>query len=145
MAVVLQFSTSPGIVSAVIRWATWSTISHVDFVIEGGYLLGARTDGGVQIRPPNYTKFSRLVRYEVEDAPDSIIHTAKTQTGKPYDYGAISDFLFHRDWEKKTRWFCSELVAWAFEENGYPLLNTNRLDRITPRDLTLSPFLKLIN
>ena len=52
----LRFVTEKGFTSAAIRWFTWSDWSHVDFVLKDGRFLGARLDGGVQIRPHNYIK-----------------------------------------------------------------------------------------
>jgi hypothetical protein len=60
---------------------------------------------------------------------------ALTQAGKPYDFSAICGIAFERDWHDSRRWFCSELIAAAFEVVGSPLLNPSaNLWRITPRD-----------
>ena len=32
-------------------------------------------------------------------------------------------------------WFCSELIAWAFDQGGTPLFNTDDIHRITPQNL----------
>src|SRR4051794_17860996 len=95
--ITLQFSTQPGIGSSLIRALTWSNFSHVDFVLPDGSLLGARQDGGVQVRPRNYAKFTAAISYMV-DAPDKVLDAARSQIGKPYDWRGILNFGLHRDW-----------------------------------------------
>ena len=58
-AITLQFVTSRDPESWAIRTFQRGWCSHVDSVMDDGRLLGARSDGGVQIRPPNYEKFAR--------------------------------------------------------------------------------------
>ena len=58
--------------------------------MDDGRLLGARLDGGVQIRPPNYEKFVErvviAVPYYKERAYWDFL---KAQIGKPYDKLAL--------------------------------------------------------
>jgi uncharacterized protein YycO len=137
--IILQFTARRKIGSWLIRQFTWSDYSHVDIVLPDGRLLGARLDGGVSIQPPG--SFEECVRFEV-DAPNDVIRHVMSQIGKPYDYAAIFGIIFRRNWHNPKKWFCSELVAWAFEEAGHPLLRTENFNRVTPRDLLLSPLLK---
>jgi uncharacterized protein YycO len=144
MAITLQLVTSSGWGSALIRWRTWSDYSHVDFVLPDGKLLGARSEGGVQIRPANYENFTKLAQYQIE-APQAVLDYAQQQIGKPYDMRSIINFGLHRDWREDDSWFCSELVAASFEHGGFPLLNIEEsVSRVSPRDITLSPYLKRI-
>ena len=136
--ITLQFSTNNSIGARLIRWFTWSEYSHVDFVLEDGRLLGAQSDG-VFIRKPN-NHYTKVQRVSVE-APASVLKHARSQIGKPYDYGGIFGIILRRNWHDPKRWFCSEYVAWAFKEAKAPLLRTERANRITPRDLLLSPLL----
>ncbi len=144
MKIKLQFSSEATFGSKAIEWLEWSDMSHVDFVLPFGRLLGARMSGGVQIRPPHYNKFTRTAIYSV-DASEHVIKLAKSQIGKPYDKAAILAFIWHhRAWSDERAWFCSELVAWAFEQAGVPLLDSDKLYRITPGELMLSPLLHRI-
>jgi len=137
--ITLQFSTERDALSRMVRLATWSEFSHVDFVLPDGRLLGALPSGGVAVRKPS----SHISAAQLQvDASDAVLAAAMSQRGKPYDWGAIAGFATHRDWQRDDRWFCSELVAWAFHEAGTPLLRTDHLSRITPRDLLLSPLLQ---
>jgi hypothetical protein len=46
----------------------------------------------------------------------------------------------HRDWHDESKWFCSEFVEGSFDHPKWPLAVDNGLvNRITPRDLLLSP------
>jgi uncharacterized protein YycO len=137
--ITLQFSTEKGIGSLIIRRMTWSEYSHVDIVMPNGDLLGARANGGVQIRKPGYGKFTKVHHEVAVDAPDSVYEFAKSQVGKPYDWKAILNFGLERNWQEDDSWFCSELVAWTFMKAGHPLLDPDvQLYRISPRDLLLS-------
>lgn len=140
--ITLQFSTQHKPGAWLIRKFTWSPFSHVDFVLPDGRLLGARGAGGVQIREPEL--FAKLARFQV-DAPAAVLELAKSQIGKPYDWGAIAGFVAKHDWSSEHAWFCSELVAWAFHQAGCPLLNARHLNRITPRDLLLSLSVKPVD
>src|SRR6516164_2606539 len=60
--ITLQFVTSRDPESWAIRTFQRGWCSHVDAVMDDGRLLGARSDGGVAIRPQNYEKFARVER-----------------------------------------------------------------------------------
>jgi uncharacterized protein YycO len=142
--ITLQFVSENTWQDRMIRWATHSRkYSHVDFITREG-LLGARPDGGVQIRRTGYARFSAVLRVSVE-APNGVLEVARSQIGQPYDWGAVfSVLMLNRDWRQPGHWFCSELVAWCFLAVGTPLLNTKWVptNRISPRDLLLSPLLR---
>ena len=60
--ITLQFVTSRDPESWAIRTFQRGWCSHVDAVMDDGRLLGARSDGGVAIRPQNYEKCARVER-----------------------------------------------------------------------------------
>lgn len=156
-----QFVTEGDIESAIIRKATWGVVSHVDTVLppglllpngahtEGGELLGARNSAngaptaGVQIRKPNYAKFTTIIRASVQLTPEQEARYYSflfAQIGKPYDIDAIVNFAFHRDWRMGNKWFCSELKTATFEHAGRPMLNPMvPAYHITPQGLLMSP------
>lgn len=128
-----------------IRLMCHSPFSHVDFLLPNdstmkpewrGMLLGASSMGdgtpciegnpnGVAIRPHNYEQFGYR-RQMVLRTPyaDMIYATALTQLGKPFDNGALKDFLSPkfpgaRDWRDTGQWFCAEFSVWAKESAGY--------------------------
>lgn len=133
-----------------IRFFTWSDISHVDLILPvTGQLLGAHLTCGVHVRQPAYAKFTRIITAEVEDSAEiagKVKDLAMQECGKPYDRGAICNFFLHRNWRSQDKWFCSELIAWVFEKAGMPLLNPQNIpqNRITPRDLLLAQKVRVI-
>lgn len=137
MVITLQFSTQDKLFARLIDWWTWGDYSHVDLVLPDGRWLGARGDG-VKVREPY--PVARRLRVTVE-APAAVLQLVLSQVGKPYDFLAILGFICHRDWQEEDSWVCSELIAWAFARGGQRLINANNLNRISPRDLLLSPLL----
>jgi hypothetical protein len=130
-------------ISAAIRYTTRSWASHAEFFVNDGYLqytLGARSLGGVKIRPASRDHYSRVEQFTANGIEQAYAW-AYEQIGKPYDFSAITGIALDRNYHDENRWFCSELVAVAFEQVGAPLLSTrpsNMTWRITPRDLLLS-------
>jgi uncharacterized protein YycO len=139
--IVLRFARARGLSSDAIAWFGHSWPSHVDSVLEDGSLLGARLEGGVQVRPPGYATFSRVLVVRLPTSPaiaaayyDFLSH----QVGKRYDVAGIAAFVAGRNWRTPDSWYCSELVAAALEAAGYfaaPLATPS--NRITPADLLL--------
>jgi len=81
-------------------------------------------------------KYESWVIAEVKTKNDAeIIKAARSQVGKPYDIGAIFGFVARRNWEKTDKWFCSELVAWAFSQANEPLFRPGTFSRVTPQHI----------
>ena len=123
--------------SAVIRAFTFSRWSHVA-IIDGDDVIEATALHGV-CRTPVVDAINRAKRGEVVEFPaidpDRIIAAAAGQIGKPYDYTALIGLGLRRDWQEADSWFCSELVAWAFQHAGEPLFRAECLRRVTPQHL----------
>jgi uncharacterized protein YycO len=136
----IRFSRGSGVAGGVVRFATWSWCAHVGFRFPDGSVLDATPEYGVSERVP---EDDDTTRYFAIDAPSATqyraIGHARTMLGRPYDWRGIFGFAFRRDWHADNSFFCSELVAWAMEKAGAPLLRADKLNRITPRDLLLSP------
>lgn len=136
----LRFSRGTGIAGAVVRFATWSPLGHVGFKLDDGSVLDATPEYGVALRQtyddPG-TEYWKIVapKQNIADA----IQWAKGQIGKPYDWTAIIGMGLRRDWHDDSKWFCSEFCEGAFDYAHWPLIrDSGKLDRITPRDLTMS-------
>ena len=124
-------------VSLAIRFATRSWASHAEFVLNDGSTFGARATG-VKWRPYKWHHYAHVERYDAMGLEDAYSWALK-QAGKRYDFSAVFGIALDRDWRNEDRFFCSELVALAFEKVGCPLLNPKaNVARITPRDLLLS-------
>jgi hypothetical protein len=134
--ITLQFSTTSGIISHIVRAVTWSSYSHVDYVTMSNELLGAQWDG-VKVRQPGYQKFIKTdrVTLDITDGQYSIfIKFLADQIGKKYDATALFGILGHRDWQSPDKWFCSELMAAALVAAGI-LKAVVEGNRITPEML----------
>ena len=134
MRVLFCTSKLPGAV--LIRTITWSDWSHVA-LIDGEEAIEA-TWPAVRVAPLSeiIAKHSAFVVVDIPcDDPAAVIAAARSQVGKPYDLTALFGLLVRRDWQEPDRWFCSELVAWAFEQGGAPLFRPEALYRVTPQHL----------
>ena len=146
---ILRFSGDGlGLASKLIQLATWSWCSHVDIEMPDNppaqRLFGAIPGGGTCFRAMPAVPEPRVERYRVlggEAYEARVYELAISQRGCPYDWTGVIGFGLHRDWAEEGDWFCSELVAWAWQEAGYPLLQADHVSHISPRDLLLSPLL----
>ena len=138
----IEFVATNDIPAKIIQAFTWSWCDHVQFVLDGGVRVGAMPGAGVELGlPPPPT--ARTEIYEVK-APAEVIYFAVAQVGKPYDWDALLGMPFRKDWRDPSKWFCSELVTAAFEAGGHPILRSDHVDRVTPRDVLMSPLLKRV-
>lgn len=138
----LLFSTTANPASALIRAVTWSRWSHVALV-DGDTVIEARAFKGV-VRSPLIEAIGRANHYCLVDLPCRdpavVLAAAAGQLCKPYDYLAVLGLGLRRDWQEEDAWFCSELIAWAFDRAGQPLFRADSLRRVTPENLwMLSP------
>lgn len=124
--------------SLAIRLVTWSQWSHVE-IIDGDQVIGANMVGGVSLTPLRkrleVSSLVAVVDFPCAD-PAAVIAAARSQLGKGYDYfGLLGILARQRNWQSTEDWFCSELVAWAFAEAGYPLFRVELGSRIVPQHL----------
>ena len=142
--ITIRFVSHPGVFDwacKIAQYGFWAT--HCDAVLPNGCLLGARFDGGVQIRSANYDAggFSRELRVSIPatDAQASLFYDfLYDQIGKPFDWQAILTFYFPRDWQVPDSWYCDELLASALAKCGiFPQRLALKFNRISVRDLLL--------
>lgn len=106
------------------------------FVLPSGLVLDSTPEHGVSVR--EFKEDPKDQFFRVKMASSKIIDVAMSQVGKPYDYRGALGFGLHRDWTNTDKWFCSELVAWACAQVGRPLIRSEHLNCVSPRDLLLS-------
>lgn len=138
----LLFCTNPtNPLSWLIRAGSWSKWSHVA-IIDGDDVIEAIALHGVVTTPLAMRKAEdktwQVVTLPCAD-PQAVIAAARSQIGKPYDYTGVLGIGLHRDWQESDAWFCSELVAWAFEQGGTPLFRAGASRRVTPQDVWMAP------
>ncbi len=134
----LLFCTNPhNPLSWAIRAGSWSKWSHVA-VIDGNDVIEAVALEGVVVTPLAQRQALDTTWEVVElpcGNPQAVIAAARSQIGKPYDYTGVLGLGLHRDWQETGKWFCSELVAWAFAQGGAPLFRPESMTRVTPEHL----------
>jgi uncharacterized protein YycO len=137
------------VVSALIRFQTRSTVSHMGIQLSDGTVVEAWAegffDGSVrQIGDPfdRHTPGTRISVYRVGAPYDEALVEAYLvkQLGQKYDYLSIWRFLSRRSAPVNTKKFCSELVEMAFKAGGLRLLHGNPSEH-SPRDTIMSPYL----
>ena len=134
MRVIFCTSRLPGAV--MIRAVTWSEWSHVALV-DSDEVIEA-TWPAVRVTPLAEV-IAKHSAHVIVDLPcrssADIIAAARSQVGKGYDLTALFGLLTRRDWQEPDKWFCSELVAWAFSQGGSPMFRPEAMHRITPQHL----------
>jgi hypothetical protein len=89
-----------------------------------------------------------LFRVRATEAQElSIAIFLTDQLGKPYDYTMVARFISRRQAarEQSGKWFCSELVYYAFMQAGINLLDRIEPWAVSPGLLALSPLLIPVN
>ena len=147
--VFLRFSSGSGMAAGLVRSVTWSWCAHVSLMMRLNTVIDATPLNGVSIRTVDDTLSDRVEYYCIMNHTtaftdgflDKLITEANKYLGAPYDYLGCIGIGIHRDWKEPGHWFCSEFIEHIFEQAGSYLLRTEHLDRITPRDLLLSPYI----
>jgi hypothetical protein len=147
----LRFITEKwSIESSLIRFATRSWCSHVEFVRvrapDGVAIdtLGSRLKDGVQIRPYNYCKPSAESWFE---APNSAVAYAKglLLVGKKYDWLDILGIGFNTRQHRSGNYICSSFVDYCGKLADGGWTNSEFPSRlVTPRDLLASPVIRRV-
>lgn len=135
-AVRLVFTRRHHIGSLFLRAFLWSEWSHCA-IVDGDYVIEAAAGAGTRCRPL-VDLLAESSKYEFVDvpvrSPDAVLNQAYLQIGAPYDWLGVVGIGVRRKWQENTRWFCSELIAYAFDSAGESLFRAKPW-RITPRDL----------
>lgn len=148
MSIRIQIVTSPGPISAAIRFETRSWANHAELIdTDRQITLGARTPDGVKVRlcsGDHYRKIEHFVLNDI-DSP-RLLKMAwdwlESKVGTPYNYRGIVGITTNLLIENPKAMDCSQsihLCCWRGAH--FPLLSTrpsNMPWRVTPRDLLLS-------
>jgi len=117
-------------------FSKWSHCAVVDGtkVVESTGAKGVNEGSLFSFIDRNYTYATRKFTVTKEQK-QIILDTMRSQIGKKYDFRAIFGMPFKRDWQEDDCWFCSELIAYAFDKAGVPLVSKNAVHRVTPEDI----------
>lgn len=136
----IAFYRGKSLISRIIRFINWSNYSHVAYLAPDGTCYEAwrgsvQKWSGVEANASLFTAHTPgtvidlydLVTPLTESQTAKIVAWMESQKGKKYDYWSIVHFITRRpEWtSSQDKWFCSELVAAAFQKVGRPLLNTD--------------------
>jgi uncharacterized protein YycO len=149
----LLFCHGRGLLSALIRFQTWSYWSHVAIRV-GDDIYEAWPGKGVhKMTVPEFYKHgingirSCHVSFDSDYLETRVAGLVRefleAQTGKKYSYAGVIRFIARfgqRTGVFMPRYFCSELIAAAFQCAGYPLLRDDAA-KISPGALITSPLL----
>ena len=126
------------LVDKAIEWETYGAYSHA--AMTDGTIIWESANGiGVRKRP--YLPEPNRDIFQI-DAPPTVIAWAASHEGEPYSYQKDLD-IFLRKQPHVDGWICSEFVAEAFSQCGYPLLLRIPSYKVTPTLLSYSPCLTL--
>lgn len=130
--------------SSLIRFATRSWCSHVEFVAvtTAGFAfntLGSRLEDGVQIRRYEYCKPTAESWFEAPKIMEAY-EVGKELIGKKYDWLDILGIGFNTRQHREGNYICSSFVDFCGKAVNANWTNANFPSRlVTPRDLLASP------
>lgn len=137
--------------SKIIRWwqfgYPYTHIAYVLELMEDPYVIEA-WKGEVRkgFFSAHHTKGTEFAIFSVEVLPsqkEAIEGFLLEQIGKKYDWLGILGFPFRsKNLQDPDRWFCSELVFYAFKQAGVGLLRDTHPSEVSPRLFLKSPFLR---
>lgn len=114
--------------SDLIKWKAGGKVSHIEFIIPGTdgkiQTIGARLEGGVAVRPINYSTFAIDLRFSsivTDEQHSKLMSFLLLQVGKPYGVTEIIDISRNDSdvyWKDFSSWICSKLWIVAMIEAG---------------------------
>lgn len=148
MSTRLLFFRGTSWVSEAIKGFHRGDYSHVGLLTPQGSIIESWYKGGVQenlLAHAPHTPGTVVDVYRVREELVYIDHGRllgwlRGEVGKGYDWKGVVRFLFRSSRDDKKRWFCSELIAAAFVDQGRPLLFTEA-HLVSPSVLAWSPLL----
>lgn len=152
-----------GISSALIRWQTWSKYSHAAVLLRDGTLIESypgtgvirlgftnrsrpdRADGGFDALIEQRGGCIALTPTISLEQESRVIEFLASQCSKPYDWRGVFRFVLPfikrnplDSLRMQNRWFCSDLIAAAFDWAGCALLYRIPFWKVSPEKLQYS-------
>lgn len=147
MSIRIQIVAGGSLIDRSIQWETRGWANHVELIdLERKITLGARPQGGIQIRPAN-DKYTRVEQFVLNDSHSVyLLQMAwawlEELKGTPYNFKGIFGIATDLSVADPKAMFCSQAIHLAcWYGAGFPLLSTRPSALpafITPRDLLLS-------
>lgn len=143
--ITIGFSRSNTIIGRVIEFITrgrWShcMLMHPDMNRRYIESSGTEDPSGVYVREIHEYIQRGEWDFRIIPHPDPmrVWGAAFSQIGKAYDWAYIFGWFFHaRNWQRRDKWVCHELIAWAAQEAGHPIIDMTDAHWLTPQHLYL--------
>ncbi len=127
--------------SAAIKVATYSQWSHIALVLPDGRIRESVLQGGVRTASfESLADRSRkyvLLRIPVKNA--QAVYDMALSVDAPYDLLGAVGLGFRRNWQESDKFWCSEYLAYIFEQTGNGLFRPEAMHRITPEHFWMLP------
>lgn len=133
-----------GPLSFLIRWKTNSIYSHAAILLPDGETI-IESWQGAGVRKKVITDWEGIDSYDVDltnEQAIGIIKYLENKVGLKYDYLGVLGIALNKPYQKKSRYFCFELVFEAFEFVGIKLLSRTKARECTGGLLMRSNYLK---
>ena len=131
-------------ISQLMAWFTHGRYSHVALVSpDGSEVIEASGMGkpkgvramSMEVWASRHPGFA--LRKIAHPFPDTVWQIATGQLGKGYDWNYLWGWLMRRLWQDPEKWVCHELIAWACQQAGHPIINMDNPQWLTPEHLYL--------
>jgi uncharacterized protein YycO len=131
-------------ISQLMAWFTHGRYSHVALISpDGSEVIEASGMGqpkgvramSMEIWASRHPGFA--LRKIEHPFPDTVWQIATGQLGKGYDWNYLWGWLMRRLWQDPEKWVCHELIAWACQQAGHPIINMDNPQWLTPEHLYL--------
>jgi len=138
----LFLSNDGSLVDKIIDWDETASWPHCGWMrLSDGWTFSAQL-GGIKWRPPNPK--AKILKLSA-DGTEAALSKALSMEGKSYDVLGILGIAFAQNWEQAGTDFCSQLVFWAYDQVGCPLINMTfiPLEHLKPSYILLGRILEI--
>lgn len=138
----LFLSNDGSLIDDIIDWDESAIWAHCGWLrLSDGWTFSAQLSG-IKWRPPNPK--DKLLKLSA-DGTEAALSKALSMDGRGYDILGILGIALGQDWATKGTDFCSQLVIWAYDQVGCPLVNMKfiPLEHMKPSYILLGQVLEL--
>lgn len=136
------------LIGKLIGFYTRSNYCHVGVLFSDNKIIDCHPGRGVKIRDftEEDSKICEIynISSQLKINEEKSRFFAEKQIGKKYDWAGIIGFITKQTVEDRIssqKWICSELLFEIFKKSNIHLLNVPSSWLLSPRDISLSPFL----
>ena len=151
---IILVKTQNDLLSWMVSLFTRSKYCHAALVVDKETLIEANTK---EVDTYSIDKYKKIDVFRVngltEDQVNAVVSSCMKEIGKWYDFKAVAYLAWlyitcQRDkinaWNDKNRWFCTEMLAYKFNEVG-KRFNKLSLSNVSPADISVSKIVKQVS